>query len=375
MAAVLLGALLWGGGLTAAAEDVTAEEMYAEQVTACGADKLLQQLPPETQALLRDWGVDELDADAFTSLSPQTLGAQVCALLQSAAGGVIVSGGTVLGVVIFGALAGGLRQTVRTPEMADTFQLLCTVVACGAILLPMADCVQAVSDTAVGVTVFMLSFIPVYAAVLVCGGQATLATSYSTVLFAGAEGVSALLTGVVTPLLRVSLGISAVGALSEKTRMGALGGFLAKGAGWLLATATGLFAALLSMQSLVAGAADTFGLKAARMSLAGFIPVVGGTLGETLSTVTGCLRLLRSTLGMFGVVAAAALVLPTLCRCVLWAVMLAICRTAAQVLEVKPVAALLAAAGTVMKTLIGVLAACDLFMIVTTTVVTTAGGA
>ncbi len=371
---LLIGCLLGLPVLAAAADEREADGLYREQLGASGANELWEELPTDTQAFLRDIGIDDFDVESYTALQPKAILDRIGAAFGQQAGGVVASCGVLLGIVILGAMAGGVRQTLKDGGMAETFTTLCATAACGTILLPMTECVQKVCAAADGVNVFMLSFIPVYAAVLIAGGQATLAASYSTVLLAGAEGVSALTTGVVTPMLSVSLGISAVGALGEKTRMGTLGALLAKAAGWLLATATGLFTALFSMQSLVAASADTLGMKAARMSLVNFIPVVGGALGETLTTVTGCLRLLRSTLGMFGILAAAALVLPSLCRCILWAAALALCRMAAEVLEVKPVTALLNAAAGVVKILIGVLAACGLFMIVTTTVVTAAGG-
>lgn len=360
--------------LSADAEETQADSLYSEQVRASGADKLWDALPPETQAFLRSIGLQELDVESYSTLQPNTLLDTLLTTLGEQVGGVTSSCGVLLGIVLLGALAGGMRQTLKEPAMAETFSVICAAAACGAILLPISGCVQQVCAAAEGVMVFMLSFIPVYAAVLIAGGQATLAASYSTVLLTGAECVSALTTGVVLPLLTVSLGISAIGALGERNRMGMLGGMLAKASGWLLATATGLFTALLSIQGPVAASADTLGLKAARMSLTGFIPVVGGALGEALTTVTGCLKLLRSTLGMFGVVAAAGLVLPSLCRCVAWSAALSLCRMASEVLDVKPVTTLLNAAAGVVKTLIGVLAACGLFLIITTTIVTKAGG-
>lgn len=371
---MLAGFLIFTPTLPTLADEPEANELYSDQLSASGADELWKQLSPDTQAFLRDIGINDFSPENYTSLHPDAFLNRIGAAFGQQAGGVVASCGVLLGIVILGAVVGGVRQTLKNDGMADTFTTICAAAACGAILLPMTECVKTVCTAADGVTVFMLSFIPVYAAILIAGGQATLAASYSTVLMAGAEGVSALTTGVVTPLLTVSLGISAVGALGERLRMGTFGTLLAKAAGWLLATATGLFTALFSMQSFVAASADTLGMKAARMSLVSFIPVVGGALGESLSTVTGCLHLLRSTLGVFGVLAAAALIIPSLCRCVLWSAALTLCRMAAELLEVKPVVMLLNAAGSVIKTLIGTLAACGLFMIATTTVVTVAGG-
>lgn len=366
--------LLFFALLTLPVTAETTEEFYEQQFEASGADELFSLLPEETRVFLRAVGIEGLDPDEYTALKPQNLLETLLEVFGAQAGSVTATCGLLLGVILLGAIAESMKQTVKEGQMAEMFSLICSIAACGAVLLPVSACIQGVCEAADGVSVLMLSFVPIYAALILAGGQATLATSYSTVLLAGAQCVSALLTGVATPLLTVSLGMTAAGTLSEKNRLGALGGMMAKFAGWLLATVTGVFTALMSMQSLVAASADSLGQRAAKMSLANFIPIVGGALSETFGTVTGCLRLLRSTLGMFGILAAAALVLPSFFRCFTWSIAIGICRMAAEVCEVKPVVALLGAVQTVMKTLMGILAVCALFLIVTTTVVTLAGG-
>lgn len=107
----------------------------------------------------------------------------------------------------------------------------------------------------------------------------------------------------------------------------------------------------------------------ARFSLAGFIPVVGGALGEALSTVQNCLTLLRGTVGMFGVVAIVAIVLPPVLQCVAWQLCVSAAEAAAELFGLTPVQMLLKGLGTALKTMIAALALCALFMVVSTTVV------
>ena len=88
----------------------------------------------------------------------------------------------------------------------------------------------------------------------------------------------------------------------------------------------------------------------------------------------GCLRLLKSTLGAFGILATALIVLPPLLECILWSLSLAVCSMVAEVFSLGSLSALFKTAQGVLKTLMGVLAACSLFMIVATPIVTMAGG-
>ena len=86
------------------------------------------------------------------------------------------------------------------------------------------------------------------------------------------------------------------------------------------------------------------------------------------------MRLLKSTLGVFGVAATGLIVLPPLLRCAGWILCLSLCGMAAEMFELGPLAALLKNAQGVVKTLVGVLSACALFLIIATTIVTMAGG-
>ena len=157
--------------------------------------------------------------------------------------------------------------------------------------------------------------------------------------------------------------------------MDTLGSAINKGAASLLGITTTLFVGLLTLQGIVGGAADTLSSRALRFSLSSMVPVVGGSLSEAFSAVKGCLGLLKSTVGGFGMLATALIVLPPLLQCAVWSLGLALCTAAAELFGLGQISALLRSAQAVVKTLIAVLAACSLFMIVATAVVTAAGGA
>ena len=107
-----------------------------------------------------------------------------------------------------------------------------------------------------------------------------------------------------------------------------------------------------------------------KFTLSSFVPVVGNSLGEAFSTIRSCLHLLKSTLGGFGILATALIVLPPLLECVAWTLGLSLCVMASEIFGLTTLTTLLKAAQSVVKTLIGVLAACAMFLIVSTAIVT-----
>ena len=363
--------------LPAGAEGGAAEwdELYQEQAEASGAGDLPDNLPEETRQLLDQLGITSIDAEGFSSLEPQGVWKALAELTGQEASGPLRSVGVVLGVVLLCALMEGMKQTLRDPSASPVFQVVCVLAACAALLVPLSSCVQAVCRAAESTSVFMGSFVPVYAGILVTAGHAVTAASYQTVVLFAAELITLLATHLLVPLLTVSLALGMAGSLDTGLRLDSLSSAINKGAAWLLGLTTTLFVGLLTLQGIVGGAADTLSSRALRFSLSSMVPVVGGSLSEAFSAVKGCLGLLKSTVGGFGMLATALIVLPPLLQCAVWSLGLALCTAAAELFGLGQTSALLRSAQAVVKTLIAVLAACSLFMIVTTAVVTAAGGA
>ena len=357
-----------------AEEEMSAEEIYQEQFDASGAQALWDNLPPETLRLLDNLGITGIDQNEFSSVSPQGVLDSVLKLLSDQAGGPLRAGGVLLGILLLAALMDSLRHTVREEVVAGVFQTICTLAACTAVLVPVSGCIRAVCEAAESASVFMGSFVPVYAGVLITGGQAAAAASYQTIVLFVAELFSWLATSVILPLMTISLALCMTGSVTSGMKLDAVGGFINKTAVWLLGISMTLFVGLLSLQTLVGAAADTLGGRAIKFSLASFVPVVGGALSEAFATVKSCLGLLKSTLGGFGILATALIVLPPLLECAVWTLLLSVCAMVAEILDLKTIGGLLTAVRSVVNTLIGILSACSLFMIVATSILTLAGG-
>ncbi len=261
--------------LPAGAEGGAAEwdELYQEQAEASGAGDLPDNLPEETRQLLDQLGITSIDAEGFSSLEPQGVWKALAELTGQEASGPLRSVGVVLGVVLLCALMEGMKQTLRDPSASPVFQVVCVLAACAALLVPLSSCVQAVCRAAESTSVFMGSFVPVYAGILVTAGHAVTAASYQTVVLFAAELITLLATHLLVHLLTVSLALGMAGSLDTGLRLDSLGSAINKGAAWLLGITTTLFVGLLTLQGIVGGAADTLSSRALRFSLSSMVPV------------------------------------------------------------------------------------------------------
>lgn len=352
----------------------TLDELYREQLEASGGEALLQALPEETRELLDRLNIDSLEADAFTEMDTGSLLSELWELLKTAAGEPLAACGTVLGILLVYAWVDGMRQTLRTEEASSVFSVICALAACGTVMLPVAGQLERVCEAMESVSVFMASFVPVYAGILVTGGQASAAASFQSIVLYAAELLSWAAGSLIVPLLSISLALGLTGSLTPELRLGRVGAMIGKTATWVLTLGMVLFTGVLSLQTLVGGAADKLSDRALRFSIAHFVPVVGGSISEAFSTIRGCLHLLRSTTGCFGIAATLIIVLPPLMSCLLWNVMLSVGEMAADLFGLQPFSELLKTAHGIMRCLAGVLCVGGLLLTVSLTVITVAVG-
>ncbi|MGM9567735.1 MAG: stage III sporulation protein AE [Clostridia bacterium] len=80
-----------------------------------------------------------------------------------------------------------------------------------------------------------------------------------------------------------------------------------------------VFTGLLSLESFAAGTVDGLTLKTAKMATGSFIPLVGGYIADAFDSILGAGLLLRSSIGIFGVIAVFAVMLVPALRILLMA--------------------------------------------------------
>ncbi|MBE6779286.1 MAG: hypothetical protein E7541_07895 [Ruminococcaceae bacterium] len=349
------------------------QAQYREQLEAGGAADLAQQLPANAQELMKELGLDLAAPESFTSLSGERLMESLGTLLRQQSLGPLSTAASLMAVVVLAGLFSGYGSAVSTSDLRQTYHTVTVLGATGLLLTPLAGLLQTVWQAVESVTVFLYSYIPVYAAIIGVSGGGTSALSYQSTLLATAELLATLLRTVVWPCLTVALALGCIGAVTEGFRLDAISNAVHKLILWGMGLFSSVFTWVLSTQQMVARAGDTLGSRAMKFSLSSFVPVVGGALSEAYSTVLGCAGLLRSTVGVFGVAAVILTVLPPLVGCVCWSLCLQVSGVAAGLFRLSALESLFRAVSGAVRVLIAVMAMLALLMVVSTSVVAFVG--
>lgn len=349
------------------------EELYQEQLEESGAGELMDSLPQETQELLRQLGIEGVDWQPLSAVEPQSFFEQMASLAAGELPQPLAAAASIGGVLLLCSLASGMKISFGERQLGSVISVTGTLCACAVIAPPVISCIQQTSQLIEGAGAFLLAGVPVLAGLMIACGQPVSASGWTIFLLAAGNAVSFLSSVVLLPVMNIFLGLSLASSVSPEIRLDSLCSAVAKTVRWVLVLVVTIFTGLLSAQSMISASADGAAVKAGKM-LAGFVPVVGGLLGDAMGTVQSCVKLLKSGVGAFGLLAALCLFLPAVLRCLLWIACCTLCSAAGDLLGISEVTAVLRAASQVLQTLLAVAVSCAAVMLVAAVLVMQGGG-
>lgn len=188
------------------------------------------------------------------------------------------------------------------------------ILAIGGLLLGTANTlVHTASDTVQEISNYGKLLLPVMtAAVAAQGGAASSAALYTgTAFFDSLLGsvISGLLVPMVYLFLALVIGYCAIGENSLKQ----LRDFLKWLVSWSMKTILYVFTGYMSISSVITGGTDKVALKAAKLTISGAVPVVGGIMSDASETILLGAGAVKNAAGVYGLLAVIAiLILPFL---------------------------------------------------------------
>lgn len=157
------------------------------------------------------------------------------------------------------------------------------------------------------------AFLPLMGLLYAMGGNVRAAAVNHSVLTAFLSILETLCAGSVLPVAGLCLALAlldavAGGSISLRSLSALIKRTYTLGLSFLML----ILCFVLGLQTTLAGAGDTLALRTARFAAGSFLPVVGGSVAETLRTVAGSVSYLRSVAGGGAILVLFFTLLPTL---------------------------------------------------------------
>lgn len=356
--------------VSVSAEEISAEKFYYSQYESAGADELKNYLPEETREYFEKNNIDPLKSGWTDSIEPKNVFTHIWGFLKSGAKVPLSAGAVILAITLISAALGGM-DIKGASSVAMGYAVSLTAAA--AIITPIFSVISASINALQGCAAFMLAFVPVFAVIVAAMGATATSLSMSSLLLGACQTVNLIADFVIMPLMGSYLAISIASSVSPLIENSGIAGGIKKICYWTMSLLTTVFLGILSIQTAVNASADTLSLKTAKFIIGSSVPMAGTALSEALTTVNASMGMLKTTVGIYGVIACAALFLPLLAELVLWRLTFNLTAVLSDLLSVPKISAVLRSADTVLSVLIGIILLTAAMFIISLGVVLSAG--
>ncbi len=321
---------------------VSALDFQAPEVTGEAADRV----PEDTTSFSK--GLLEIGRQALVSLQPE---------LKEAAGVSL----SVMAVVLLTSLVNGMPG-----KSENVIRLVCTL-ALGVLLLNNASTlIRLGGNTVEELSDYGKLLLPAMTGALAAQGG----TGSAAALYAGTAVFDALLSSLIgkllVPLVYVFIALAIANAATGAELLKKLRDFIKWLMTWALKTVLYVFTAYMSITGVISGATDAATVKAAKLTISGTVPVVGGILADASEAVILSAGVMKNAVGVYGLLAVAAIWMTPFVKIGLQYLVLKLTATVCGIFGVKQASELVSDFSAAMGILLGMTGAVSFLLLIST---------
>ena len=344
------------------------QKLLQEEMT----EELFDITPDDAKELVEKLGIDEITPETLLSLEPMAIVSLGIDYIKNFITQPIKTSAAVIAIVIFCAVADAFKPTLNST--ADgVFSLVSSLCVSAVLVTATVECIRRTCDAMSGFSDFIMGYVPVFASAVTVSGQAVSGGIYSSYMLLVCQIISGVSSNILLPLLSMYLAVSIVSGINPQLKINTVADAFKACVTKILGLSLTVFVSVMSLQTLVATGSDNLAVRTGKYLIGNFVPVVGSAISEVFLSVQGYMKLMKTCIGWYGIVAAILIFLPVLLEAVVWRMAVCVAQIISHTLNISAVNSTLDAVGSVFTMLIAFVLTFAMLLIVTTSIMLMTG--
>lgn len=272
-------------------------------------EKFFSSLDSETQDALEYFKIDSFDPEAIYNFSFSSLLKYFSSDLSVKLNSVIKNFLLLSAALIIVSIISNIAN-----DKNDMFELIsvCAIVVIS--VTSLSNVINSIVSVLNLCVKFMLSFVPIYAALIAFTASPAGALTYNTLTLAAAEGISLVSQNYASNIIGGFYCLSIAFSFGDTVNSDRFISAFSKATTIIFGFVSSLFASLLSIKGVLSVSVDTVASKGVKFLLGSLIPIVGSSISEAYSSLLGSINIIKSSAAAVGIIAAIIIVFPALCE-------------------------------------------------------------
>ncbi len=355
-----------------ATEETDTDRIIDEQLEIFGADELMDALPEQARQFLQESGIDKVTPEGIKEASAFDFLGGLFSLVKSQLTKPLQLLVMVVGVILVCSLITSVLH-LEAGSASNLFSVIGVLCVCVVIIGPVTDVIEKAVGDIDKSGEFMLSFIPMFSGIIATTGAVTSATFYSGVMLGLVNIMLQATLNIVVPIIGIYFGFCIVGSINDTISVKGIISTFKTTILWALGFVFTIFIGIMSLQGVITSTGDTMAIKTAKFMFGSFIPIIGATISEAFNSIQGCVGIIKSTVGAFGVMSIAVIYLPLIINLWIMICALKISSAVSEIFSNFKIKSVLDGASSVLVIICAVVIFIALLMIVSTSIMLIVG--
>ncbi len=278
----------------------------------------LEELDGDTYDMLDELGLTDFDYDSLIHFTLSDLAELGNNILKGAAQTPLESCVIIFVFIILSSLFKSLKSTMMSDDMSSLFSTVSALIIAVVLAMKMRNTISSACTTISVCADFMYAFVPVFCVIVATSGNTLAAFSTNTMLLSFAQALNYISKNLFIPLTNCFLAVGLCSGIRSELNLKSLLDFMKKYITTGISVCAAAFVSVLSIKTAVSARADVIGLRSIRFAINSVVPVIGGAIAEGLLSIQSYSSLIRSSVGVVGIIAVALVFLPAILQVALW---------------------------------------------------------
>ena len=315
-------------------------EDYENQLASYDLSVFEKTLDNNTKSILKDLNIDNFSVENIANLSLNDFFMILKNLIAGKIELPLKAGFEILVFILLSSFIQTFKNSVDN-SLENFYSTLSGLVLI-IILVSKLSVSLAVANSTINLCAdFVYAFVPVFGLILVSSGGIVTAGSTNTFLLLLSQALSFISSTIFLPLINCFLAIGTCSSLNAEYKLSGVTQSMKTIIIKIVSVVCALFVSILSIKTAVSAKADAMGLRSIRFAINSVVPIIGPSISEGLLSIQSYSSLIKTSVGVVGVIAIAFVFLPSIIEITLWRFVLTACYTVSNLFNDRCVSDLL----------------------------------
>lgn len=288
------------------------------------------ELDNETKDFLEALEIDDFDYNSLTEISVSDILNHIVEIIRQRAESPVKSILIIVAYIILSSLFSSLSSEING-GLSSSFSTVSVLVISIFLSYRLTDCITLSYQTIKLCSDFSFAFFPAFCIITATAGSPVTSFSVNTTLLILAQGLNYIAELFFVPVTNCFLALGICSGLRSELNLSGAVSMLKRVITTGISTLSAIFVSILSVKTAVASKADAIGLRSVRFAINSVVPVIGSSISEGLLSIQSYSSLIKTSVGIVGIIAVVSIFLPALIEVNMWRLVLSLSGVTAEV--------------------------------------------